>query len=213
VFLSSSNIFLFSKTSYPGVHHIPILKVTYLQPGIDFSVYDYIIVTSKEVFTALNMIGSWKHLPVLAISDSTARAAEEEGAKVLDIASGYGKDILRLVNEKYADLKALHPHAKVLAYDIEAALKNSDVYVDSVIVYETACLETKTIELPYDAVCIFTSPSSIKCFEKLYGFLPSYKIICIGETTRSALPEGVDAVISEKTSIASCVQRAESLAV
>jgi len=211
--LSSSNIFLFSKTSYPGVNHIPILEATYLQPSIDFSAYDYIIATSKEVFTALNKIGSWKHLPVLAISDSTAKAAQEDGAKVLDVAGGYGKSIVALINKKYADLKALQPHAKVLAYDIETALKESGVYVDSVVVYETACMEDRTIELPERAVCIFTSPSSIKCFEKLYEFLPSYTIICIGETTRSALPEGVDAVVSEKTSVASCVQRAESLAV
>jgi len=211
--LSSSNIFLFSKTSYPGVNHIPILQVTYLQPSIDFSVYDYIIATSKEVFAALNKIGSWKHLPVLAISDSTAKAAEAEGAKVLEIAQGYGKDIVGLINAKYADLKALHPHAKVLAYDLETALNNSGVCIDSLVVYETSCMVGKTIELPHNAVCIFTSPSSINCFENLYEFLPSYKIICIGETTRAALPKGVDAVISEKTSVASCMQRAKSLAV
>jgi len=213
VFLSSSKIFLFSKTPFLGVNHIPVLKVTYLQPSIDFSAYDYIIATSKEVFAALDKIGSWKHLPVLAISDSTAEAAQEEGAKVLDIAQGYGKGVVRLIHEKYTDLRALYPHAKVIAYDIETALSQSGVSVDSFVVYETSCMHSIAIELPEDAVCIFTSPSSIKCFEKLYGFLPDYKIVCIGETTRSALPEGVDAIVSEKTSVASCVQRAESLAV
>ena len=195
------------------MNHIPILQVTYLQPSIDFSAYDYIISTSKEVFTALDKIGDWKHLPVLAISDATAEAAEEKGAKLLDIAEGYGEDVVRLVHEKYADLKALHPHAKVLAYDIETALKNAGVCLDSFVVYKTSCMEGQAIELPKDAVCIFTSPSSIKCFEKLYGFLPGYKIVCIGETTRSALPEGVDAVVSEKTSLVSSVERAKSLAV
>lgn len=195
------------------MHHIPILQITYLQPAIDFSAYDYIIATSKEVFAALDKIGAWKHLPVLAISDSTAEAAQEEGAKVLDTAQGYGEDTVRLVREKYADLKALHPHAKVVAYDIETALKESGISIDSVVVYETGCMEGKTVELPEDAVCIFTSPSSINCFQKLYGFLPTYKIVCIGETTCSALPEGTDAVVSEKTSVASCVQRAESFAV
>jgi uroporphyrinogen-III synthase len=213
VFLSSSKIFLFSKTPYPGVHHIPVLQITYLQPDIDFSLYDYIIATSKEVFSALNKIGSWKHLPVLAISDSTAEAVQEEGAKVLDTAQGYGEDAVRLIREKYPDLKALHPHAKVVAYDIETALKESGIFIDSVVVYETSCLADKAIQLPEDAVCIFTSPSSIACFEKLYEFSSKYKIVCIGETTRSALPEGVDAVVSEKTSVASCVKRAESLAV
>lgn len=195
------------------MHYIPVLQITYLQPDIDFSAYDYIIATSKEVFAALNKIGSWNHLPVLAISDATAEAAQEEGAKILDKAQGYGEDAVRLILDKYADLKALHPHAKVVAYDIGTALKESGVFIESVVAYETSCMEAKVLELPEDAVCIFTSPSSIKCFEKLYGFLPTYKIVCIGETTRSALPEGIDAVVSEKTSVASCVQEAESLAV
>ncbi len=211
--MSSSKIFLFSKTPYPGVNHIPVLQATYLQPSIDFSVYDYIIATSKEVFTALNKIGSWKDLPVLAISDATAQAAQEEGARVLQTAEGYAESIVTCINEKYAGLKALFPHAKVLAYDIEEDLVRLGIRVDSVVVYETSCMKVKTTELPEDAVCIFTSPSSISCFQKLYGFLPTYKIVCIGETTRSALPKGVEAVVSEKTSIASCVQRAESLAV
>lgn len=211
MFLSSSKIFLFSKTPYAGVNHIPLLKVTYLQPDIDFSLYDYIIATSKEVFTALNKIGAWKHLPILAVSSSTAEAAQDEGAAVLDIADGYGEDIVRMIREKYPDLKALHPHAKVVAYDIETALKASGIWVDSAVVYETSCLQGRAIDLPADAVCIFTSPSAVACFEKRYRFLPTYKIVCIGETTRSALPEGVAAVVSEKTSVASCVRRAESL--
>lgn len=207
----SSKIYLFSKTPYPDVNHIPILQVTYLQPSIDFSQYDYIIVTSKEVFAALDKIGPWKHLPVLAISDSTAEAAKENGARLLDIAQGYGESIAGLVKQKYPELKALHPHAKVLAFDIEKALMESDISVDSFVVYETSCLEHKAVDLPADAICIFTSPSSVKCFLNLYDFLPTYKVICIGETTRSALPEGIDAVISKRTSVASTIERAESL--
>ncbi len=193
------------------MNHIPILQVTYLQPSINLFAYDYIIVTSKEVFAALDKIGEWRHLPVLAISDSTAAAANEHGAKLLDIAEGYGSSIISLVKEKYSKLKALHPHAKVLAFDIESALKALDIGVDSFVVYTTSCLEHKTVELPSDAICIFTSPSSVKCFENLYTFLPTYKIVCIGETTRAALPKGVESIISEKTSVQSTIERAKSL--
>lgn len=207
----SDNIFLFSKTSYPGVNHVPILQVNYLQPSIDFSFFDYIIATSKEIFTALDQIGSWKHLPVLAISDSTAQVALQKGAKILDIADGYGKDIVALIKAKYSDLKALHPHAKVVAFDIEEALKENDVSINSFTVYETSCSQTKLPALPLDAICIFTSPSSVRCFLKSYQFLPTYQVVCIGETTASQLPEGINFVISETTSVPSTIERAESL--
>ncbi len=204
-------IFLFSKTSYPGVNHIPILQIDYLQPSIDFSSYDYIIATSKEVLTALDKIGDWKTLPVLAISQSTAKFAQEMGAKLLDISEGYGEGVASLIKEKYNELKALYPHAKTIAYDIEGSVRKSGIDIDSFVVYETSCAKRMNLTLPSNAICIFTSPSSVKCFEKSYAFLPSYKIVCIGETTRSALPKGVEAVISQNTSVQSAVASARKL--
>jgi len=210
--ISQKNIFLFSKTAYPGVIHVPILQVHYLQPFIDFSSYDYIVVTSKEVFTALDKIGSWRHLPVLAISDATAQAALKSGATLLDVAEGYGKGLAALITTKYADLKALYPHAKIVAYDIEAALRGSNVSIESFTVYETSCSKVTMPELPRDAICIFTSPSSVRCFKKSYPFLSTYQVVCIGETTALELPEGVNFVISETTSVLSAIERARSLA-
>ena len=209
--IQHTNIFLFSKTSYPGVDHIPILQVDYLQPSIDFSSYDYIIATSKEVFTALDKIGSWKHLPVLAISDSTAQVALKMGAKILDVADGYGRDVVSQIKQRYSGLKALYPHAKVVAFDIEDALKKSDVFIHGFSVYETSCTQAKLPTLPIDAICIFTSPSSVQCFQKSYAFVPTYQVVCIGETTASQLPEGVNYLISETTSVPSTIERAKSL--
>jgi len=206
-----SSIFLFSKTGYPDVTHIPILVPTYVQPSIDFSNYDYIIATSKEVLTALDKIGDWRHLPVLAISESTAEFVKKQGGKILDIGEGYGKSIVGIVENKYANLKALHPHAKIIAFDLHAALKSLNVSIDSFIVYETSCSQAPKIDLPSNAICIFTSPSSVKCFEEKYEFLPNFKIVCIGETTASALPNNLDYVISEKTSVPSTIERAISL--
>jgi len=207
----SDNIFLFSKTPYPDITHIPILHVTYLQPSIDFSVYDYIIATSKEVFTALDKIGQWRELPVLAISESTAEFAKKQGGKILDVADGYGKSIIDIVKQKYADKRALHPHARIMAFDIENALRGLHIEVTSFSVYETSCSKTESIKLPPDAICIFTSPSSVRCFQESYQFLSSYRVICIGETTAFALPEGIECVLSKETSVASTIERAKSL--
>ncbi len=204
-------IFLFSKTSYPDINYIPILHIDYLQPEIVFSSYDYIIATSKEVFKALDKIGEWRALPVLAISEATERSAREAGAKILDVSDGYGENIVALIQEKYTELNALYPHAEVVAFDIAHHLQESGIKFGSFSVYKTACATSKVIDLPSDAICVFTSPSAVRCFETLYGFLPSYKAVCIGETTRSALPKGIESVVSESTSIQSAVARAQML--
>ncbi len=206
-----SSIFLFSKTSHPDVNHIPILSSYYLQPKIDFTDYDYVIASSKETLSALDKIGDWKHLPVLAISQATAAFAEAKGAKLLDVAQGSGKDIIDMIQTKYPKLKALYPHATIVAVDIETQLKERGIDIDAFSVYETRCSHLTAVDLPEDAICIFTSPSAVKCFLKQYLFLPTYKIVCIGETTRDSLPQGITAIVSEKTSLESTVACAKSL--
>jgi len=206
--LINSNIFLFSKTSHPNVNHIPIIETNHLSPHIDFSKYDYIIATSKEVFNALDSIGQWKHLPILTISNSTANYAKSIGCSILDISSGYAKDIHKLIKNKYSNLNALYPHAESISFDIALNLKDYNINIDSIPIYKTSCSNFKKVELPLDAICIFTSPSSIKCFLKNYSFLPSYTIICIGNTTSSSIPSNILHHISNKQSIESAINYA-----
>jgi uroporphyrinogen-III synthase len=209
--LKHSPIYLFSKTPYPDVEHIQILRSSYFQPDIDFSSYDYIIVTSKETISALEKIGQWQTLPVLAISQATAAYVKEQGGRLLDTAQGYGKSMASLIEEKYVDLKALYPHAKVTAFDMDWALKALGVTVESFCVYETSCSNAPIVDLAQDAICIFTSPSAIECFAKTYRFLSTYKVVCIGETTAAALPEHVKYTLSETSSVQSTIECAQSL--
>jgi len=206
-----SSIFLFSKTSHPEANHIPILDVTYFDASVHFPSYDYIIVSSKETILALDKIGAWKILPILAISEATAAFAKSRGAELLDIAQGYGESVVELIKSKYIDLKALYPHAKTVAYDIESELQKLGVELDAFVIYETSCSKAKKVELPSNAICIFTSPSSVKCFLERYELLATYKIVCIGETTASTLPKDLSYVLSEKTSVESTILKAKSL--
>jgi len=210
-FKTESRIFLFSKTSALGVNHIPILDATYLEPSITFSDYDYIIATSKEVFVALESLGDWRELPVLAISEATAAYARELGARVLDVGEGYGRSIVNLVHKKYGHLKALHPHAKVIAFDLNSALSELKIAVDSYVVYQTKCADIGKVTLPDDAICLFSSPSAVECFAKNQEFLESYTVVCIGTTTQSALPSGVVSTLAKETTIPSCIAQAKSL--
>jgi len=206
-----SSIFLFSKTSHPDVNHVPILETTYFKTLPSLLNYDYIIATSKETLHALDKITKWQKLPVLAISQTTADYVQQLGGSLLDVGDGYAKTLVELIKDKYKNKEALYVHAQKTAYNIKEALMDENIFLESWVIYKTQCSRHKKVVLPDDAICIFTSPSSVKCFEKKYTFLPNYKIVCIGETTASALPKHLSYVLSEKTSIESTIIKASSL--
>lgn len=204
-------IYLFSKTPYEGVEHIPILAVHYLPASIHFPSFDCILLSSKESVNALDKIGAWKIVPVIAISEATAAYAQSKGASILDVANGYGEGLAELFKTKYADLKALYPHAKEPAFDIKAYLAEEGIEIDALALYETCCNENINFDLAAEAVLIFSSPSAVKCFMKNYKFLPAHQIVCIGKTTAAALPEGLAFELSHETSIQSTIVKAKSL--
>ena len=81
------------------------------------------------------------------------------------------------------------------------------------IIYETTCNEEiKEIKIAPNGVLIFTSPSSVVCFNKKADILPTHDVIVIGKTTQKALPKGVESLLSDQTTIMSCVDMARQIA-
>ena len=53
--------------------------------------------TSKQAPQALELIDkNWKNIPVIAISQSTAKSVEKMGAKLLHVSGGYGDDLMMI---------------------------------------------------------------------------------------------------------------------
>jgi uroporphyrinogen-III synthase len=78
--------------------------------------------------------------------------------------------------------------------------------IDEAIVYESDCSkDIIDVDVQKDAILIFTSPSSVKCFLKNKSISKTNKVIVIGKTTAKALPEGIDYILSDKTTIDSCI--------
>lgn len=207
-------IYLISKTPFPGVLHIPILKTRFFTPEIDFSVYDGLLITSKQVLKALKPYSqSWKNLPIIAVSETTAEAFRMVGCTVAAVAQGYGEGIAQIVSEQFPERRWLYLRPVIVAGGwVEEAVK-SGVSIDQAVVYETDCDEEAAgSEIASDAVLIFTSPSGVECFCKKQKLLPTHTVIAIGKTTQKALPEGVDSSLADKTSVASAVEKARVLA-
>lgn len=207
------NIFLFSKTSHPDVTHIPILNTLFLQPVINFDDYDAIVLTSKQAVTALEKISpKWKKVPALSIASKTEEMVRSAGGTLLDRGNGYGDSLDDIIVKKYADLRWLYPRPKVVASNFKERVKERGVVMDDAIVYETSCNQAcQDIELPDNAVLIFTSPFTIECFLELYEFNTHYQVVAIGTTTAKALPKDVVYVMPDRPNVDACVKLAITL--
>ncbi|HEX5623272.1 MAG TPA: uroporphyrinogen-III synthase [Sulfuricurvum sp.] len=205
-------IYLISKTPYPGVVHIPLLSVRFFTPTIDFSAYDGLVFTSKEAIKSLhNYPAEWKQLPCICVSESTAAAAREAGVLEVKSGDGYGSSIPKLLDGE--GRKWLYLRPKEIATDWPDRARESGILLDEVIMYETVCAEEKTAKcIEANGILIFTSPSSIACFTQHHAILATQDVVVIGKTTQKALPKGIKSILSEATSVSSCVQKAREIA-
>lgn len=207
-------IYLISKTPFPGVIHLPVLRIQFLTPKIDFSRYQGIIATSKEAIKALtDYPDNWKRLRCLCVSEATGAFAKEAGALDVVNAGGYG-DLIPEMMAKNPDIERwlyLRPYEIASQWPEDA--RRSGMNVDEVIVYQTECNEALDMVRPEaDGVLIFTSPSSIECFRKRYEILPTQDVVVIGTTTQQALPEKIKSVLSDIRTVSSAVDKAREIA-
>lgn len=209
----SKKIYLFSTSTHPDAISINSLHVTLLKPEIEFSKYDYLIITSKQASQSLKQYDdAYLSKKALCISNQTADSFELIGGSVLDIASGYGDDLSRLIKNYSKTTRWLYLRATEVASDFAHTCRNDGYMIDEKIVYETLCSkDIEKLHVESDAVLIFTSPSSLKCFLKTNDLDAKNSIIVIGKTTAKALPEGTSYSISEATSIESCIELAKRL--
>jgi uroporphyrinogen-III synthase len=207
-------IYLISKTPSPGVNHIPILKTRFFTPEIQFDRYDGLIVTSKQIFKALEPYPqSWKKLPIIAVSEQTAEIFRSAGCNVVGVANGYGNGVIPIVSEQFREYRWLYLRPSLVATSWAEEIASAGVNIDEAVLYETECNEEiEGEQIAKDAVLIFTSPSSIACFMRHHELVETQTIVVIGKTTQNALPKGVESYVSTETSIASVVEKAYELA-
>jgi uroporphyrinogen-III synthase len=201
-------IYLFSISSHPDAISIDSLDITFFKPDIDFAKYDALIITSKQASKALQQYKKeeYIHLPSLCVSVQSAKSYEDLGGKVLDIGGGYGDNLIDKIKSYPKTKRWLYLRAKVVASDFVEIVKKEGYSVDECIVYESDCSKAiREVEVEDDAILIFTSPSSVKCYLQNHTFTQKQRLIVIGKTTAKALPLGVNYILSDKTSIQSCI--------
>ncbi len=207
--LMSKPIYLFSISSHPDAISINSLAITFCKPKIDFSEYDYFIITSKQVSEALKQYEKYKYIkkPALCVSLASAKSYESLGGTVLDIGEGYGDNLIKKIQSFDKETKWLYLRGKIVASDFVQTCTKKGYSIHEAIVYESACSKSiLNVEIQEEAILIFTSPSSLKCFLKKHSISKKAKLIVIGKTTAKAVPEGVEYILSEETTIDSCMK-------
>jgi uroporphyrinogen-III synthase len=170
--------------------------------------------TSKQSPAAMDLIDKeWRKIPVIAISDSTAKTVSDMGGEILHVSGGYGDKLYDDIREKFANLKILYPRAEIIVSTFSKRLRDEGIDIDEKIVYNTTCNDDIELESIEDnAVLAFTSPSAITCFLKKFGFKDTHKVVAIGTTTQKRLPLHVKSELSEKTTMKSVVDLAKKIA-
>ncbi len=209
-------IYLFATSKHPAAISAKSLKVRLLKPQIDFSKYDYLIITSKQTVKALEQYEreEFINIPALCVSAKTATSYENFGGKILEIGDGYGDNLVKNITPQSKDKTWLYLRAELIASDFVQRCKNDGYDIDEEILYVSECAsEGMEVEVKENAILIFTSPSSIECFLKTHIIGLDAKVVVLGKTTAASLPKGIEYKISQKTSIESCMEMAFSLQV
>jgi len=206
-------IYLFSISKHPDATSINSLSIKLLKPEIDFSKYDYLIITSKQTTKSLQQYDKNLYIDkkALCVSKQSALSYENIGGKILDIGGGYGDNLVSKIKEFPKTTKWLYLRAKIVASDFVQRCQDNGYSIDEKVVYVSECSqEILEVKIENNATLIFTSPSSVECFLKMHAMPIDAKVIVIGKTTAKALPQNIEHFVAKKTSIESCVELALS---
>ncbi|BCD60645.1 MULTISPECIES: uroporphyrinogen-III synthase [unclassified Nitratiruptor] len=208
-------IYILSNTKIEGAKTLPLIEQKFLPISIDFSLYDYLIFTSKNGVRAIEQIShTWRLKPVISIGSATTKAIKKKGGKVVWQGSeGYGDTLANEIVAHFSnDKKYLYIRPKKVVSNLVPILRQNGFEIDEVIAYETVCRACDTVQKPEPgSVIIFSSPSTVECFFRCFAWDDSYKAVVIGKQTAQALPKEISYVMAEKKSLVSCVETAKTL--
>ena len=207
-------IYLLSPLKKEGTLSLPMISFKTTEKRIDFSSCDTLIFTSKQaVVTADTIDTSWRDYPSIAIGGATKSKIEELGGEVIyHPKKFYGKSLAKDIENYFSNKKLLYLRPKEVSFDTKGYLAKSGIDVEEQIIYETSCVGYGLESRPKkDAIIIFTSPSTIKCFFKNFVWDESYRAVLIGHATKEHLPDGCRYEIADVPLIDACIKKAKEM--
>ena len=207
-------IVLLSDKVYEGAVNIPVIMIVYHDNQLSLSGYEALVFSSKNAVYALSKTSdTWRDIPAYAIGTATAQAIQDLGGTVVYTAkNSYGDDFAQEIKRRLQGKRVLFPRAKVVTSSLNEILKEAGVLLEEAILYETRCCACESLEKPpKNAIVIFSSPSTIKCFFHCFTWDESYQAVVIGTRTASAMPKEIPFHLSSQQDIPSCILLAQKL--
>ncbi|CAA6819816.1 MAG: Uroporphyrinogen-III synthase (EC [uncultured Sulfurovum sp.] len=204
-------IYLLSPLNREETLPLPMISFALSTEFIDFSACDIVMFTSKQAVVSANEIdASWKNYPCIAIGVATKKKIESLGGKVIYAPKDfYAETLNHEIVEKFSDKKLLYLRPKEVSFDSKAYLAKHEIFLSEKILYETSCLPYSKDKKPKkNAIIIFTSPSTIKCFFKSFQWDKSYVAVIIGLSTKKHLPKYCSYRIADEPTIDACIAKA-----
>jgi uroporphyrinogen-III synthase len=210
----SKPIYILSDKKVEGTINLPVIEIAYIKQPIDLENYDALIFTSKNAVKAMDsMDESWKNIPSYVIAPQTAKILKSLGGNLVFTGKqNHGNEFAQEIHNELQGKKVLYIRGVKMVSNILEILSSKNVNCDSLIVYDTVCkIYEEEVILPKSSIIIFSAPSTIECFLKNITWDESFRAICIGKTTAKYFPEYIKPIVSDTTSIVSCVQKAQEL--
>ena len=171
--------------------HYPLIRTEeiFIPPSIEMNRYDAIVFTSK---TAVRIFFRKYHIfgqKVFAIGPATAEELRRHGVGNAIVQPSHHSTALAEVIKEYGIERALYPCSEQSDNPLHKIPQ-----VEAVILYRTSDRSQPKIELSKFEGIVFTSPSTVSSFKRLYGDFPENLLYyCIGPVTAGKLAEqGVD---------------------
>lgn len=205
-------IYLLSPLQKEGVYSLPMIDFETVFQEIDLKKYDILLFTSKQAVKTMDSLDpNWIDIPTICIGEATSKIISSKNGKILyQPKNFYAKDLAKDIIEKFKDKKILYIRPAVVSFDSKGFLLSEGLEIDEVIIYKTNC-KRYDIHLDQNAIIIFTSPSTIRCFFKNFAWKSSYKAIVIGTSTKKHLAKNIEVYVSDSVSIESCIAKAKEI--
>ena len=208
------HIYILSDKKVKYAKNLPMIETKVIEQELDLSGYDALIFTSKNGVKYCDALTSeWKRIPAYAISAQTAKEIKDLKGKIEFVGKeNHGDEFAYELLEQLRGKKVAYVGAEKIVSNLIEILEEHQIECDYIPVYRTVCKAyEEKIKLPADSIIIFSSPSTIKCFFQNATWEKGFTAISIGRTTAKYFPDDIKPIISDYTSLKSCVCKALSL--
>ncbi len=179
------------------VVHLPLIETRPLplpqQIRDDFAAFTHIILTSPNAARILMDQFPLENKQILAIGTGTEEVIKTKGFSCIAVASPQTQEGVIDLLEKMVlkDAYIFYPRSSSARPLLAAYLKEAKIRHCICDLYETIYLKPDPLpSIENFQEIVFTSPSTLKAFQSLYGVIPQgTKLTCIGPITELALRE------------------------